>query len=937
MLQNKESDYAPKAPAACVAPAPSRRRVNILLVDDHEENLLALETVLADQGYHLVKAHSGEEALRHLLKEDFALIIIDVHMPKMDGFETASLIRRRENSRHTPIIFMTGISMGEMQVQKGYMVGAVDYIFKPFIGEILRAKVAVFVELFNKAEQIREQAEQLRQIESRQHQQEIARIQDQRNRFFYLALEMMGIVGFDGLIQEVNASWEKATGFSTAELAGRTFLDFVHPDDHAAMKEHWRQLTTYSEHTLAFENRFKAKDGSYRWLLWSCVAVPGEKVFYAAAREIEEHKRLERELIKARDAALESVRVKSDFVANISHEIRTPMNVMMGMAGLLLDTKLTSEQRQYSEMVREHCDLLLSIIDDILDFSKLESGKMALEIKDFDPRGVVESVAELLAPRAQLKGLELVAWADPDVPSVLLGDASRLRQVLINLGGNAIKFTETGEVVIHVSNKQETDTHAHLRFSIRDTGIGISPQQRQGLFKPFTQADTSLTRKFGGTGLGLAFSKRLMDLMGGAIGVDSALGQGSTFFVDLAFEKQAAAGQRPVPAAALSNVRVLIIDDNASARRALIEQMNQWNMRAEGVAGEEEGLSLSAKATAAGDPYGFCLIDSRIPGVDSLALAAKIKKGLPAIKLVLMTNLIQSVDLKEMHSAGIDRSISKPVSQAALFASLGSGRNGLGPAAAAAGAKRASKTKGHKIRVLVAEDHSVNRRMMQIQLKKLGYESDVVADGKEAIEATGRFPYRLVLMDCQMPEMDGYRAATAIRKREQGSVRIPIVGVTAHAMPGDREKCLAAGMDDYISKPVTMEKLVGILDKWVDGGGRPEVTVRLPEGIDDPKLVAELIALYLNKTPQYINDLKKAYSEKSAKAVAAAAHAMRGSSLNLGLDAMAEICRRIEESAGSRRLAGLDKQLAALDEEFERIRQCLKKPQGGKSHESSRR
>ena len=759
------------------------------------------------------------------------------------------------------------------------------------------------------------------------------------------ATDLITVLDEHAVASYQSPSSARVLGYSSSEVVGRKVTDLLHPSDKTRVITAFAAAFERPGETVGLDFRLRHNDG--RWVVLegtatNLLADRGVRGFVVNSRDVTERERVGAELSAARDAALSASVTKSEFLASMSHEIRTPMNAIIGLTELLLDTELESEQREFASGVQGAADGLLGIINDILDFSKVEAGKLEIETVPFDLGLVVEDVAVLLGETANAKGIELLAHYPPEIPTALVGDPTRLRQILLNLSSNAVKFTERGEVVIRVRLLDDDATTVRLRLEVSDTGVGIAEADRHRLFDPFSQADASTTRRFGGTGLGLAIVKQLVELMDGHVGVDSTVDVGSMFWFELPLPKQSSDVPARPRAAELAGLRVLIVDDNATNRLILREQLGSWGMDTTDADHAVRALELLYEASTEGRPYDIVVTDLNMPDMDGLELAHAIGASAQlAGPSLFMLSSSGRVSRQDAAAAGLAGTLTKPVRQSELFNCL---MGGLSMPAEEIDSAPASPAEPAVLRgrLLLVEDNAMNQLVATKLLAKLGYEVSVAGNGIEALQSMTDAKYDAVLMDCQMPEMDGYDATREIRRREGETRHTPVIAMTAAAMQGDREACLAAGMDDYLTKPIRPDALAQMLDQWVrseetpmmesepiapDSGTAQLDPARLSMLRDlddgDGALLAAIAHEFSAEAQRQFERLREALAEGDPQAVEQAAHSIKGSSANLGATRLAEITGHLEALGRARALGGATSLLDDVEIELERVRVAL--------------
>ena len=786
------------------------------------------------------------------------------------------------------------------------------------------------------------------ELERKRTEEALQQSEERFRSIFENASAGMATVSPDGRYLQVNPAFCGWLGYSEKELLGMNVLDVTHPEDFEKTHSVLREVAAGRRPVIELEKRYVRKDGQEVWGHISAAwlfSSDGEPLYgVSLIQDVTERKRALEDLAQARDAALEQAKLKSQFLANMSHEIRTPMNGVLGYLGLLLSRAFADEREmmEFIQGAKSSAESLLTLINDILDFSKIEAGKLSIDSLEFDLRSVVEDTASLLAPKAEQKDLELACLVEFGVPLALKGDPTRLRQVLINLAGNAVKFTEKGEIVIRASLLEENEKNARIRFSVKDTGIGIPAEKHHLLFQSFTQIDGSSTRRFGGTGLGLAISKQLVELMKGEIGFQSEPGKGSEFWFEVSLSKNLAVRPR-LANADIRNAAILIVDDNGVNRDILCRMVESFGCRAFSASGSVEAMKVLQQQLALGDPIRAAIIDFQMPEENGEELAKKIKShaALEPTFLVLLTSVGTRGDAARAKAAGFAAYLHKPVRQSQLLEAIAAvlGRSNEGEAEQPLITRHWLEEAKRGGSILLAEDNQVNQAVAEAVLTRAGYTVVSVKDGREAVEVLSVRDFDLVLMDVQMPEMDGMEATLEIRKMPVEKSKIPIIAMTAHALSGDREKCLEVGMSDYVSKPIEPVELKEVVERWMakrpsvslvaskaetSGGAAPVDWARLEQSSGgEDKFRMQLTEIFLADCESRLGSLQESLTSGDFGFAAREAHSIKGAAANFGAKGLSRLASELEELAG-KQVGGRCRELVEeLGQEFERVKRFL--------------
>ena len=947
-----------------------RHPLRVLIVDDNTDFCELLKKIFTDHGYQAEMTHTAKAAAEAFGKATYDVAVLDYILP--DGFGDALIVEFRALRPDCVCLMMTSFTGPELALD-WMKKGAAAYLQKPFQANyIIELCSRTFREraLLRAQDQVEALTRELRDSKEAalKNNTLLRSIMESPQDMLIFALDTRyRYTAFtQGHRKTMKTIWGVEIGLGMNMLdAIPSLIDREKARSHfdsALQGNYFNRIEEYGDPTTLsrtiYEDRYGpicGDDGIVCGLTVFGIDITAQK--QAQEDLLKTNLKLEHAIVRANemaDQAKLASAAKSEFLANMSHEIRTPMNGVLGMVGLLLDTNLSENQRRYAQTARASGQALLALLNDILDFSKIEAGKLDLENQNFNLHRLMDDFVGMMAVRAYEKGLALACVTAPEAPADLQGDPGRLRQILINLTGNAIKFTEQGEVVIRVSVVSETPGAVRLRFTVHDTGIGIPPDKFRRLFEKFSQVDSSTTRNYGGTGLGLAISKQLTDLMGGEIGVQSEAGKGSEFWFTVLLAKQPS--HEPAAAPELADLRgahVLIVDDRPVNREILMVLLKSWDMRPEDAADGASALRALSEAQAARDPFTIAILDMQMPDMDGKSLCRAIKSNptLNETRLVLYTSMGQMDSDQRLEEIGFAAALTKPVRREDLLDVLSgviTGRKFAISKPVSSPGFALSRGLTHS-RILVAEDNITNQQVAVGILTKLGFRSEVAANGAEAVKALETLPYDLVLMDVQMPVMDGLDATIAIRDPQSRVLnhKVIIVAMTAHAMQGDREKCLRAGMDDYLTKPIELPALVAVLEKWLKAKGEADQPViSEPEGkvasstpeekvvvfdraafmsrmMDDKELAWGILDGFLGELPSQITLLKKHLAAGDARRVEEQAHKIKGASATVGGNALRAVAWAMEQAGKAGNLDAAKASITDLDAQFDALKEAM--------------
>ena len=930
-----------------------RSATTIVVIDDDPDVLRATARVLMQAGYNVISGVNAMEAMELTRRHLPAILLLDVMLPDGNGVDIAKKLKSEAELAGVCIILLSGLKTTGEDQAKGLDTGLADgYITRPFSKPEFLARIEAMLRLRSAQEELREALARLEKIAS-----QVPGLVYQ----YRLRPDGSSCLPYasDAIRQIYRVSPEEVR-----EDASKIF-DAIHPDDRdgtlASIRASAQTMTPW-----VHEYRVKFGDGTERWLLGNAIPqaeAEGAMLWHGFTTDITERRRIQAELEahrqqleelvtvrtaqmqelsrqsvqleEARREAVAGSQAKSAFLSVMSHEIRTPLNGVIGMTSLLSDTEMNEEQTEYTSVIRSSGEALLSVINDVLDFSKIEAGHLDIEHVDFDLRASLEDVVELLALKAQEKGLEFALLIRQELPERVKGDPSRFRQILLNLLSNAIKFTDQGEVsVIACLQANEPDGTTVVRVDVADTGLGIPPDRQAALFQPFVQADASTSRRFGGTGLGLAICRRLVEAQGGTIWLESKPGQGTTFSFTIPFGPAETTVAPELPMMDIQGLKILVVDDNATNRLVFREQLRAWSCQVEEAA---DPATVVATLLQAAVPFELVLLDFQMPGMDGLELAAQIRAqpGVSETPLVLMTSAPQRGDAKKSALCRLDGYLTKPVRRKALLGLLGAIRGsktkGTGPLPLITSHTLRENPPARKIRVLVAEDNLVNQKLLSRMLEKEGYACDIAANGLEVLVAMQRIGYDIILMDRQMPELDGVEATQRIRASQERWSKVPIVAVSAGVTQEERQECLAAGMDGFLGKPVDRVELVKMLKKLAPE--RPwGIQPQLPDLDADqlPKVCAgdlefqqELVTTFVKELDQTLRELEGACAAQDAPRLRRAAHSLKGASRYIGALRLAKVSEQMEKAAADGDLEGVAALTVTMVETARTLRSLL--------------